>query len=352
MNQHYLFNKLTVAAGRAIVAEGKTWLFFGGTAYLSLTQHPAFMELFIRGVQTYGINYGTSRSNNVQCGIYEEAEQCAAARFGAESALITSSGFLAARMAAEWLADKGTLLYAPDCHPALWLKEKPDTTGDFCAWAARTVEYINSSDKKHFVVVSNTINNLLPEQYDFSVFSNIHPDKQVFFLLDHSHGIGILPNTPSQVRQYIPAGNHLRVCMVASMAKGLGIDAGVLLSDKETIDALKQSPIFLGASPPAPAAMYAFIRGNELYREQQELLQQNIRFFRENIRQECRYTAGFPVFYFPETGLYDRLLKKHIIISAFPYPLPTSPLLNRVVISSGHTRSDIEQLLTAIHQNG
>jgi 8-amino-7-oxononanoate synthase len=344
MNQSHQFTNLTVAAGRAIVADGKSWLFFGGTAYLSLTQHPAFMELYLQGMRTHGVNYGTSRNNNVQCGIYEAAEQCAAARFGAESALITSSGFLAARLAVEWLAHKGELLYAPDCHPALWLRERPHTTGDFNEWAARTVEYINSSEKSNFVIISNTINNLVPEQYDFSVFKHIRENRQVYFLLDHSHGIGVLPTMPR-----VPAGDHLRVCMVASMAKGLGLDAGVLLSDKATIESLKQSPIFLGASPPAPAAMYAFIHGNEIYQQQLARLQENTLFFRENIRQACRYTPGFPVFYFPETGLYDRLLHKNIIISAFPYPLPTSPLLNRVVISSGHTQSDMEQLLAAIH---
>jgi 8-amino-7-oxononanoate synthase len=345
MEKDIMFNQMQAAAGREIEAGGQRWLFFGGTAYLGLQQHPRMLELYLRGMQQYGINNGTSRNNNVQLAVYSEAEAAAAKRFGAEAALITSSGYLAAQMAVKQLARSAQVLYAPATHPSLWLQENPGVGGSFEHWALETVSYINSSLHNHFLVISNTLNNLLPESYDFSAFKNVHPHKKIHFLLDDSHGIGILPQ-----RQWVPAHPGFSVTLVASMAKGLGTDAGLVLSDAATIAQLKQSSIFLGASPPAPAAMYTFLHAEQICHEQREKLHRNMQYFQQHHKGACQYTPGFPVYYFPEAGLFEKLLQQNIVISSFPYPQPADPVLNRVVISSLHTREDIDLLLLAIHQ--
>jgi len=345
MEKNINFSQLHAAAGREIQAGGQRWLFFGGTAYLGLQQHPRMLDLYVQGMQQYGLNNGTSRNNNVQFAVYPEVETALANRFGSAAALITSSGYLAAQMAVKYLAGTATTLYAPATHPALWLNENPGVSGNFIDWALQTVAQINKSEQNNFLIISNTLNNLLPELYDFSAFKNILPEKKVHFLLDDSHGIGVLTD-----QQWIPDHPGFSITVVASLAKGLGTDAGVVLSDAATIAGLKRSPIYLGASPPSPAAMHALLLAAPICKEQLEKLQQNMQYFEKHCTAVCQYTPGFPVYYFPEAGLFEKLLEKKIVISSFHYPLPTDPELNRVVISSLHTLQDIDTLLLAIHQ--
>ena len=89
------FTHLEQPTGRVIVVGGKEYLFFGGTSYLGLATDKAYASIFIEGIQRYGINNGTSRNNNVQQAIFDQAEEYAAKRFGFEASLLLSSGYLA-----------------------------------------------------------------------------------------------------------------------------------------------------------------------------------------------------------------------------------------------------------------
>lgn len=341
MEKSLSFLNLESASDREIKVGDQNYLFFGGTAYLGLNNNPDFINLYKEGLTRYGVNNGTSRNNNVQLAIYNKAEKEAAKRFHAESALISSSGYLSAQMAVKYFASQGELLYAPSSHPALWLENNPKPSLTFKEWISSIVGYINDSPTKDFVIVSNTMSILLPEIYDFSTFEEVHEQKNIHFLLDDSHGIGILENEGSAVRAHVPKRPGFRVTVVASMAKGLGIDAGVILSDKQTIDHLKDTAIYLGASPPAPAAMYTFIHADDLYKEKHKILQRNINLFRKHNKKHCIGINHFPGFYFPDSGLFDFLQKRNIIISSFSYPLPSDPVINRVIISGAHTEDDI-----------
>src|SRR5690606_24704200 len=154
--------------------------------------HGDYIDLFKKGIDKYGLNNGTSRSNNVQQGIYELAETNMAVRFGFEQTLLVSSGYLAAQLAVRRMQSFGEVLYAPGAHPALWLNEQEPCQGEtFDAWAQRCIAYINSSADSSFVLVSNTLDNLTPQRFDFSVFQATDSTKRIYLLLNASHGIRI-----------------------------------------------------------------------------------------------------------------------------------------------------------------
>src|SRR5690606_40473322 len=106
----------------------------------------------------------------------------------------------------------------------------------------------------------------------------------------------------------------------------------------------------LGASPPAPAAMHSFIYAENIYREKYKVLQHNIILFSKHTEKYTISIDKFPGFYFPDSGLFDFLKKKNIIISSFSYPLPTDLLFNRVVISSAHSEEDILTICREINK--
>jgi 8-amino-7-oxononanoate synthase len=344
------FNQLTQALGPKINHNGQPYLYFGGTAYLGIPQNKRFLGHYMEGIHAFGLNNGTSRSNNVQLGIYEDAERVAAQRHGAEAALITSSGYLAAQLTVHHFAAWGQVLYAPQTHPALWIAGNPDVSGSFGYWSRHVVGLINKSKSSRWVLISNSVNNLFPERYDFSFLKGIAPGKEIILIVDDSHGIGVLEQGLGCFAS-LPQLPFVNVVVVASMAKALGVDAGLVLSSAPIISQLKKTPVFLGASPPAAAGLYAFMQAEEIYAAEVLKLHSLCRYFVAGLgaaKAEFAAMDGFPVYLSEDQQLATSLLEHEVLISSFAYPDQEGGLLNRIVLSSWHQEEDLDILLRLI----
>ncbi|NTE05310.1 aminotransferase class I/II-fold pyridoxal phosphate-dependent enzyme [Agrobacterium tumefaciens] len=345
MNQK--FRSINQALSNEMPIDGEKYLYFGGTAYLGIPQHQAFTELYLEGLKRFGLNNGTSRSNNIQLGIYQEAENVAAARYKAQDALITSSGYLAAQLTVKKLSAFGQVIYAPNTHPSLWINEQPETSGSFTNWSKETLQLINTSTEKNWVLISNSMNNLIPEIYDFSFLNDIDPENNIIIIVDDSHGIGI-NNQGLSALSALPKKRNVSGVIVASMAKALGVDAGLVLGTTKIISELKSTNMFVGASPPGAAGMFAFIHAQHIYQSEWSKLQDNINRFTKNLNNQWEFEPGFPAFltYLPE--IEQHLLSHQILISSFPYPSQNSMPINRVILCSWHQPSDIDHLVNTI----
>lgn len=349
MNTKYNFNQLGERLSSKLTVNNENFLYFGGTAYLGIPQNKDFIDIYTKGIQRYGLNNGTSRGNNIQLAIYDEAEAYAAKIYGAGAALITSSGYLAAKLTVSAYAKFGAIRYAPNSHPALWTNGDPVNLQDFKTWSRKLIAEINDSEEENWVVLSNSLNNLHPEIYDFSFINHISSNKKVLLIIDDSHGIGIL-NGGFSALQNVPNLPNVEVILVASMAKALGVDAGLVLGTEDAISNLKQSDEFYGASPPAAAGLYAFMNGHDIYKQAYQILQANVKLFGQLMPRDSNWlnTEGFPVFLNKEKGIEQRLLEEKILISSFPYPDRNGSILNRIVLSSWHEEVDILKLITAL----
>lgn len=349
MSTQQHFNHLNQKLSAAIAVKGSEYLYFGGTAYLGIPQNKDFISLYIEGIERYGLNNGTSRGNNVQLGIYDEAEAFIAQKYGAEASLISSSGYLSAKLVVQHYATYGNMRYAPNSHPALWLNGDPENNLAFEDWSKQIVEEINSSEVEKWALLSNSMNNLYPEVYDFGFLQKINPAKKIVLIVDDSHGIGIL-NAGTGALPNVPQLKHVEVVVVASMAKALGLDAGLVLGSKKAIQELKQSDEFYGASPPAAAGLYAFINADDIYHKAYQKLQDNVKKITSLLQDSAawHYVEGFPVFLCQEAGIEQQLLEEKILISSFPYPDRNGKILNRIVLSSWHDEVDILKLVSAL----
>lgn len=343
------FKTLQSALATKIVVDGQAYRYFGGTAYLGVPQNKVFQQLYLAGLKRYGLNNGTSRGNNVQLGIYSEAENYAAKKFGAAAALITSSGYLAAQLTVKAVAAMGEVRYAPATHPALWLNDAPTSQGSFTDWAKATLQEINESAQQNWVIISNAMNNLYPEIYDFSFVNQSKPNKKIWLIIDDSHGIGINNNGKSALSA-MPKTANVEVIVVASMAKALGVDAGVVLGSDQIISMLKNTHEFLGASPPSAAGLFAFINAENIYSQQLSKLNQNIALLSNKLGQttDWHFIKDFPVFFSKNADLSEKLYKQHILVSSFPYPNQHGPIVNRVVLTSSHSKADINYLMNCL----
>lgn len=343
------FKSIDQPFSNKINIEGSNYLYFGGTAYLGIPQNQDFIDLYVEGIKKFGLNNGTSRTNNIQLGIYNDAEKVAAARYGSEAALITSSGYLAAQLTVKALSKLGQVIYAPATHPSLWLAENQTRNLiPFEKWKLETIERINASEEKTWVLISNSMNNLVPEIYNFDFVKEIWRDKNVMLIVDDSHGIGVNNNGMSATVN-LPKQENIENIVVASMAKALGIDAGIVLASNKMIAKLKNTNTFIGASPPGQAGLYAFIHADEIYGKALKKLKTNMLRFETALNHPCKHEYGFPVYLPGDINFAERLLQRQILISSFPYPNPGDTPLDRIVLSSWHEKEDIEKLVAAIN---
>lgn len=339
------FKRILNPISRRVIIENENYLYFGGTAYFGIPQHKEFRNLYLEGLERFGLNNGTSRNNNVQLGIYNDAEQFATTCFGANACLITSSGYLAAQLTVKQLSTLGEVRYAPATHPALWLHEAPKTSGSFNEWAKGLIAEINESKAENWVLISNSINNLYPEVYDFSFVKQIDESKNIILIVDDSHGIGIL-----NIFSTLPIKKNVEIVVVASMAKALGVDAGLVLGSQNIISLLKQTHEFLGASPPSAAGLFAFMNASLIYEEERRKLKNLTKHLRKVLEGDSNwaFAPDFPVFLTTSSSAEDKLRKQKILISSFAYPDKNGCLINRLVLSSWHTLADIEELILAL----
>lgn len=340
--------------GRTVSVAGAEYLYCSGTAYLGIPHHETFRQTLLEGFAAYGTNYASSRMGNLQLRVFEEAETYIATLTGAEAALTLSSGYLTAQTVVRLLADAGELLYAPRTHPALWRTSADFSNQPFHEWIGQLPGYLQSSTHPHPVIVTNSVDPLLAQQYDFSWVQQLPGDKQLTLLVDDSHGLGIIGKNGAgifpELQLLLPP--HVRLIVVGSFGKAFGIPGGVILADKKTIDNVRKSPFFGASSPIIPAYLYAFLRSANVYRQEREKLFRNIARFHELTAKANLFQTfpQYPVFYTPHNELYPYLEQHGVLVSSFPYPSPDDARLTRIVLSSLHTMEDIERLAQLVNK--
>ena len=340
--------------GRTITHEGKSYLFFSGTAYLGLPQHPVFRQLLIDSVTRYGTTFGSSRNGNLRIGVYEEAETKLAATVGAPHALTVSSGMLAGQVIVNYLrAQRAMFVYGPQAHPAIW--EGPNVTLPamlFTDWVAQLPDQLRRDDHTGPVaILTNSVDAVRSQYYDFSWVADLPDDRPITLVVDDSHGLGVL-NDRRGIWPQIPPKPTINLLVTASLAKGMGLPGGVVFGDAATLVNLRQTAFFGACSPMPPAYLAAFLKADALYDEGRERLRENVLLAEKLLMPTGLFShaPGYPLFFTEQDHLYPFLLKRGIFVYSFAYPTPADRANTRIIISAFHTVEDIQALAKAVSE--
>ena len=348
---------------RVATFEGEEYLFFSGTSYLGIGHQADFKTALLEGMNHYGTVFSASRNNNLQLKIYDEAEAFLANWTTAEAALTVTSGLLAGQLAVNLLKNnisrnnqKPVFIYAPSAHPAVWEAPPPYIFKNQEDFETNILATIEKEKDAPLVVVANAVDMLTCERFNFSWIAQIADNQSITLLIDDSHGIGITEENGAGIFQKIRAlaQQNIKVIVIASLAKALGIPGGVILSDTETITQIRQNPLFVGASPIVPAYLFAFLAAQPMYLHVRQTLTDNIQLFKGLLEKNAiplfkTPLDNYPVFFSAANDLFDFLLAEKIFISHFAYPKPNDPPITRVVLSALHTQADIEYLAKSIN---
>lgn len=337
--------------------DGNKYLWFSGTDYLGLGNNEEFRSLLNEGFNSYGSHFGSSRNNSMQLSIFEQAESAIAFYTKSPKSLTVSSGMWAGQLlmkeieniVSDGFSAKPIYYYSPRVHPALWGNKFISSSASWKDWAIETVENIRSSaDDSTNIVCTDSIGSPFVEELDFTIFKTLPPEKDVWLIVDDSHGLGVTGNAGSGIYEKIISQKNLKLIVTASLNKAMGIPAGVILADENVINILQKSPWFSGASPCAPVYSYALKKflDHGSYQKAFYTLQSNIRYFKSKIPDVDFFSeiTDYPVFCSRNESLFPFLLNHGIMASCFSYPLATDPPVTRIVISAIHQNEDLNHL--------
>ena len=324
--------------------------YFGGTDYLGLSRNKRFRSLMLQGIKRFGVHMGSSRQSNVRLSIYQKAEKTLADLAGSQAASLTSSGMLSGQWVSQFFnTEQYVHFYAPYVHSALITRAEQPRYPDWTSLINDLNHSLTQFPQQIPVLFLDTI--------DFHGIGYPHyaplrglPLTQIILVADDAHGIGITGQQGGGSYALLAALKPKELIVTASLGKSLGLGAGAVWASQAQMDALRQHPLWGGASPCSPGYAYVFIKAQRLYRAQQKKLARHVAWMKKHWPEGClkRQHADHPAFECDTPGVGAHLRAHHIIPTEFPYPTPQSPLLTRVVITAAHSKKDLKALRKAL----
>lgn len=313
---------------RLVSFEGKKYRWLGGTNYLNIGTHPLFQEKLQEGIRIFSQNWGSSRLNNFQIDVWQNLENVLAKRFHVEAAALCSSGILAGQTAMQYIMQKhpdARISLGPKTHPALWRHPLIPAAGAFADW-----------EKEAQILGMDGIGSPWVEEFLTGFEQQLSPNQ--ILIVDETHRLGIVPiqiQTPAQLIQ------------TSSLSKAFGIPAGIILGKKVTIDAIKQDPFWIGASPANPAYVYACLHAQEAYDERMIQSRELAKAFTKNA-SHVHFVKDYPAFSSDDPALFDQLKSNGFLCNQFAYPDPNAAPICRAILPSCLNLQDIEDLTQAL----
>jgi len=343
---------------------GRKLVYFSGCDYFRLARHPAVLQAAVAGVKQFGLNVAASRLTTGHHKIYAKLERQLADFFGTEDALLLPGGYLTGTVVAQALAGNFShALVDERAHPALLdaavqldcpiLKFKHRDADAFARAVARC-----GRGARPIVLTDGMF------AHDGSVaplraYLKILPHDGLI-LVDDAHGAGALGNTGKGTPEHEKVSRR-RIIQCVTLSKAFGVYGGAVLGSHELREKIfARSRAFIGSTPlPPPLANAALQSVKLLGRHGKKLrltLNQNAAFVKTALRAagwEIPETPGPIVPLHAGTESEARALKTQLLAAGiYPpfvkYPGGDANGYFRFVISSGHSRAQLNGLIAAL----
>jgi 7-keto-8-aminopelargonate synthetase-like enzyme len=341
-----------------VIARGYQLDYFGGCDYYRLTSHPAILSSVEAGLRDFGLNVAASRKTTGNHPLYEELEEEAARFFGAQRAILTSSGYLTNIATAQGL--KGTIDFALiDDHAHSSLKDAALFLGCRAAEFTRgNLAQLGKLAKK--AANANARIALLTD----GVFANdgsVAPlaayrkvlGRAPLLWVDDSHGAGILGRQGRGSVELEKIGRK-NLIQTVTFSKAIGAYGGVILCERAQAARIAANSAALTGNTPIPLPIAnAALTGLRILREDfqgpadfSRRLKENVRAFWKilGVRPPATLVPIIAICSKRPLTLKRKLLKAGVYPSLICYPGGPAAGYFRFAISSEHSPEQIARL--------
>lgn len=346
-----------------VLYRGRKFSCFSGCDYFRLSSHPSVLKAARVGLEKFGLNVAASRLTTGNHAVYKILERELADFFEAEAALLVPAGYVAALVVGQALAGTYShVLVDERAHPALLdaarlldcpvLKFKHRNPGDFARSAARC------GPGARLLALTDGMFSRDGSVAPLRAYLKSLP-RDGWIVVDDAHGAGVLGRTGKGSIEAEGVGRG-RIIQCITLSKAFGSFGGAVLGSSALRNRiLMRSRLFLGCTPPPLPLACAALAALRILRNDRSMrgrLQRNSIYVKEKLR--C---AGFDL---PRTpgpivpvrvsskrkiaGLKRRLLDAGIYPPFLKYPGAPAEGYFRFVISSEHSRAQLDRLLEVL----
>jgi len=356
------------AAGRTCVRQdGRVLTFFSGCDYFRLSSHRKILRAVAQGLKEYGLNVAASRVTTGDHPLYGKLERALARFFGAPAALLVSNGYATNAVVAQALRGKfSQVLIDSRAHVSLRdasrLFDAPVSAfksrdpGD----VRRLLAGCGANGKP--ILLTDGVYTYEGEVAPLADYLKLIGGRGMI-LLDDAHGAGVLGRTGRGTPELAGVPRD-RIIQTITLSKAFGVYGGAILCSRELREQMiAESAVFAGSTPlPLPLA-HAGLCALKILREDRSLrrrLNENARYVKTALRE-----TGLPVPMTPvpvvaitpasaaeANDLRRRLLARGIYPSFIQYPGGPPGGYLRVVISSEHSKKQLDDLINVLARGG
>ncbi len=354
--------------GTETTINGKRCLYFGGTSYYTLQQHPEVLKAAHEAIDRFGMHSSTSRAsggygNTV---LYEEVEKVTARFFGTEDAAYMASGYLTNVAALQVVREQqGFDVIFQDAMGHYSLVDFAQSFGlPVVTFAHRDADDLAKKIKATLkagqkpLVLSDGVFPVPGELAPVPDYIKVLEPYNGLLWLDDCHGFGVIGANGRGTYEYHGVKGD-RLLFGGTTSKAFGGYGGIVPATAKLAEGIRGGHLMAGATMPPSAAAAASVKGMELlmaHPEWRTRLMENAKRLKTGIKQ-----MGFPVIDSPMPvvsfplksaeemqRVHTELTNRGIIIQLSHYVGAGPAGVLRMVVFSTHTNDQIDRLLTTL----
>lgn len=342
-----------------VLSRGRKLVYFAGCDYLRLSSQRRVLRAIEEGLKRFGLSTAASRKTTGNHEIYGALEKAVAGFFGAEAAVLASSGYLAnvaAGQALRGVVDR--VLIDERCHWSL-REAVASLNAPVAPFQHRDPEDLRRKAgpgrRSRLLVVTDGV---------FAHDGSVAPLKryreacggEALLWVDDAHGVGVLGVSGGGLVE--SAGlSRARLIETVTFSKAFGVYGGAVVCDKSVRQRLiANSAVVSGNTPmPLPLACGVLAALNEIKSNPvlRQRLENNIGLF-WNVFGLAQPEVLIPIVALrPEkpAAVARALRAAGVFPSLIQYPGGTTGSYFRFAISSAHTREQVTRLAKLLRQH-
>jgi len=356
------------AQGVHVRYRGRDLLNFSANDYLNLAGDPRLACAAAAAARRYGTGAGASPLVSGYLPPLRALERTLAGWEGAAAALVFSSGFAANLAVVGTLAGAGDAVFSDALNHASLI--------DGCRLGRARVHVYRHADANHLedllrregpaarrrLIVTDTVFSMDGDFAPLADLFDLARRHDSLLVLDEAHATGVLGADGRGLAAALPPDEV--VIKVGTLSKALGAQGGFVCGTRRQVAWLvnRARPYIFSTAlaPPAAAAARRAIRIVQAEPERRRHLLELADFLRERLAGLGFATGGSRCQIVPvlvgdaraAVALSRRLEEAGILAPAIrPPSVPEGTARLRLSLTAGHTRADVEQLLTALQES-